>query len=221
VTALEAVLMGRAARAGALQRLRSSDSEEALRALAQLGAEPLSRNRHCPKCQTQAREHWLAARERELLATRYFHVVFTVPHELNVLALDNPRLFYDLLFTASAQTLLKVRPRYAFFLPVKVLSRVFRGNHAARLTAVGTLAVRLLRFLLMPRPPAERRRASCTPTHLCVWALSKTFPVHLRHVIRAVLQTISAASTYRIRTLVVGRQLNPRFSRHKSGIQFP
>src|ERR1700683_4724369 len=49
------------------------------------------RNRHCPKCQTQAREHWLAARERELLATSYFHVVFTVPHELNVLALDNPR----------------------------------------------------------------------------------------------------------------------------------
>jgi hypothetical protein len=60
------------------------------------------------KCQTQAREHWLAARERELLATSYFHVVFTVPHELNVLALDNPRMFYDLLFTASAQTLLKV-----------------------------------------------------------------------------------------------------------------
>ena len=66
------------------------------------------RNRHCPKCQTQARERWLAARERELLATSYFHVVFTVPHELNVLAWDNQRLFYDLLFTASAQTLLEV-----------------------------------------------------------------------------------------------------------------
>jgi hypothetical protein len=59
------------------------------------------RNRHCPKCQTQARERWLAARERELLTTSYFHVVFTVPHELNVLALENPGLFYDLLFTAS------------------------------------------------------------------------------------------------------------------------
>jgi hypothetical protein len=46
----------------------------------------------------------LAARERELLSTSYFHVVFTVPHERNVLALENPRLFYDLLFTASAQT---------------------------------------------------------------------------------------------------------------------
>ncbi len=66
------------------------------------------RNRHCPKCQTQAREHWLAARERELLPTNYFHVVFTVPHELNVLALTNQRLFYDLLFAASAQTLLEV-----------------------------------------------------------------------------------------------------------------
>ena len=66
------------------------------------------RNRHCPKCQTQLRERWIAARERELLATSYFHVVFTVPHELNVLALDNPRVFYNLLFTASAQTLLEV-----------------------------------------------------------------------------------------------------------------
>ena len=66
------------------------------------------RNRHCPKCQTQARERWLAARERELLTTSYFHVVFTVPHELNVLALENPRLFYDLLFTASAQTLVEI-----------------------------------------------------------------------------------------------------------------
>ena len=50
------------------------------------------RNRHCPKCQTQARERWLAARERELLATSYFHVVFTVPHELNGLALENPQV---------------------------------------------------------------------------------------------------------------------------------
>ncbi|HXY13979.1 MAG TPA: IS91 family transposase [Terriglobales bacterium] len=138
------------------------------------------RNRHCPKCQTQARQRWLEARERELLAASYFHVVFTVPHELNVLALDNPRLFYDLLFTASAQTLLEiasdpkhlgakigviailhtwgqnlllhphihcvvpaggfsadhrrwVRPRYPFFLPVKVLSRIFRGKFLAGL----------------------------------------------------------------------------------------
>jgi hypothetical protein len=138
------------------------------------------RNRHCPKCQAQARERWLAARESELLDTHYFHVVFTVPHELNLLAQDNPRLFYHLLFTASAATLLEVaadpkhlgaeigilsilhtwgqnllahphihcvipaggisldlarwvRPRYTFFLPVKVLSRVFRGKFLAGL----------------------------------------------------------------------------------------
>jgi len=48
------------------------------------------------------------ARERELLATSYFHVVFTVPHELHVLALDNQRVLFDLLFTASARTLLGV-----------------------------------------------------------------------------------------------------------------
>ena len=138
------------------------------------------RNRHCPKCQTQARERWLAAREQELLATSYFHVVFSIPHELNVLAMDNQRQFYDLLFKASAQALIEVaadpkhlgaeigvtsvlhtwgqnlllhphvhcvipagglspdhsrwvRPRYPFFLPVKVLSRVFRGKFCAGL----------------------------------------------------------------------------------------
>ncbi len=138
------------------------------------------RNRHCPKCQAQARERWITARQRDLLDTSYFHVVFTVPHELNVLALENPSLFYDLLFAASAQTLLEIaadpkhlgaeigviailhtwgqnlllhphihcvipagglsldhrrwlRPRYPFFLPVKVLSRVFRGKFLAGL----------------------------------------------------------------------------------------
>jgi len=138
------------------------------------------RNRHCPKCQAQARQRWIRARERELLDTSYFHVVFTVPHELNVLALENPRLFYDLLFTASTQTLLEIAsdpkhlgakigviailhtwgqnlllhphihcvipagglspdhrqwvpPHYPFFLPVRVLSRVFRGKFLAGL----------------------------------------------------------------------------------------
>jgi ribosome modulation factor len=66
------------------------------------------RNRHCPKCQTQARQRWLAAREQEVLPTAYFHVVFSVPHELNVLALENPRSFYELLFAAASATLLEV-----------------------------------------------------------------------------------------------------------------
>jgi predicted RNA-binding Zn-ribbon protein involved in translation (DUF1610 family) len=168
----------------AIQRCRTAALGGHIDACPQCGHQAISynscRNRHCPKCQTQARENWLAARERELLATSYFHVVLTVPHELNVLALDNPRMFYDLLFNASAQTLLKVaanpkhlgaeigvisilhtwgqnlllhphihcaipagglspdhsrwiRPRYPFFLPVKVLSRVFRGKFLAGL----------------------------------------------------------------------------------------
>src|SRR5436305_4462534 len=66
------------------------------------------RNRHCPKCQAQARRRWLAVREREVLPTTYFHVVFSVPHELNVFALENPRAFYDLLFTASAASALEM-----------------------------------------------------------------------------------------------------------------
>jgi ssDNA-binding Zn-finger/Zn-ribbon topoisomerase 1 len=133
------------------------------------------RNRSCPKCQVQAREHWLEARGQELLATSYFHIVFTIPHELNRLAMDNQRAMYDLLFSASARTLLEVaadskhmgaelgitsvlhtwgqnlllhphihcaipmggpspdhthwvHPKYPFFLPVKILSRVFRGK---------------------------------------------------------------------------------------------
>jgi len=168
----------------AMQRCRTAALGGHLDLCPQCGHRDISynscRNRSCPKCQTQARERWLAAREQELLPTNYFHVVFSVPHELNVLALDNSRLFYDLLFTASAQTLREVaadpqhlgaeigvisilhtwgqnlllhphihcaipagglapdhtrwiRPRYPFFLPVKVLSRVFRGKFLAGL----------------------------------------------------------------------------------------
>jgi hypothetical protein len=66
------------------------------------------RNRHCPKCQTAAREQWIAARQRELLPTGYVHVVFTLPHRLAPLALQNKKVLYDLLFRASAETLLEV-----------------------------------------------------------------------------------------------------------------
>src|SRR5579864_2983242 len=54
------------------------------------------RNRHCPKCQANARGRWLEARHRELLPSRYVHVVFTLPHELAPLALQNKRVIYDL-----------------------------------------------------------------------------------------------------------------------------
>ncbi len=138
------------------------------------------RNRHCPKCQTGARNRWLAERSKELLPVRYVHVVFTLPHQLAPLAYQNKRLVYRLLFRASAATLLEVaadprhlgaeigflsvlhtwgqnlqhhphlhcvipagglsadrtcwiQPRYPFFLPIKVLSRVFRGKFVAGL----------------------------------------------------------------------------------------
>lgn len=138
------------------------------------------RNRHCPKCQANARDRWLDARGRDLLPTRYVHVVFTLPHELAPLALQNKREIYGLLFRASAETLLQVarNPQHLgaeigffsilhtwnqqllhhphvhcvvpagglspdhsrwipaannFFLPVKVLSRVFRGKFVAGL----------------------------------------------------------------------------------------
>ena len=63
------------------------------------------RNRHCPKCQTRAKERWLAARRAELLPVPYYHLVFTLPHELNALAQGNPRVLYAMLFAAAAETL--------------------------------------------------------------------------------------------------------------------
>jgi hypothetical protein len=66
------------------------------------------RNRHCPKCQTAARERWIAARQRELLPTPYAHVVFTLPSRLAPLVLQNKKVLYDLLFRISAETLLEV-----------------------------------------------------------------------------------------------------------------
>ncbi len=138
------------------------------------------RNRHCPKCQTGARERWLAARRSELLPSRYVHVVFTLPHQLVPLALQNTKVLYDLLLRTSAETLLEVArdPRHLgaeigffsvlhtwnqklelhphvhcvvpagglsldhthwvssrcrFFLPIRVLCRVFRGKFVAGL----------------------------------------------------------------------------------------
>jgi hypothetical protein len=72
------------------------------------------RNRHCPKCQGRARDRWLAARRAELLPVPYAHVVFTLPHQLAPLALQNKEVIYGLLFRASARTLIEVAsdPRY-------------------------------------------------------------------------------------------------------------
>ena len=65
------------------------------------------RNRHCPKCQGNARHRWLQARRAELLPARYVHVVFTLPHERGGLALANRKVVYGLLFRLSAETLMK------------------------------------------------------------------------------------------------------------------
>jgi hypothetical protein len=138
------------------------------------------RNRHCPKCQGNARAKWLAARSAELLPVPYFHVVFTLPHEFSALVLQNKRLLYDLLYRTSAATMLELArdPKHLgadigflgvlhtwgqnlehhphvhyivpagglaldgsrwidssrrFFLPVKALSRLFRGKFVAGL----------------------------------------------------------------------------------------
>jgi predicted RNA-binding Zn-ribbon protein involved in translation (DUF1610 family) len=71
-------------------------------------------NRHCPQCQAGDRAAWLEARNRELLPVEYFHVVFTVPHELAPVAAAHPAAFYNLLFRAVRETLLQVavNPRH-------------------------------------------------------------------------------------------------------------
>jgi len=63
------------------------------------------RNRHCPKCQSTNREAWIEARKHDLLPVKYFHVVFTIPHELNEYCLKFPKELYTILFEASSQTI--------------------------------------------------------------------------------------------------------------------
>ncbi len=66
------------------------------------------RNRHCPKCQNLERNRWLEHRQAELLPVPYFHTVFTIPSQLNALALRNKAVVYGILFQASAQALLTI-----------------------------------------------------------------------------------------------------------------
>ena len=63
------------------------------------------RNRHCPKCRNLARSKWLERRKGELLPVEYFHVVFTIPEQLNAIALQNKAVVYKALFQTSAETL--------------------------------------------------------------------------------------------------------------------
>jgi hypothetical protein len=64
------------------------------------------RNRHCPKCQHMPRERWLQKRKDEILPLKYFHVVFTLPHELNTIILNNKKMMLNCLFAAASKTLL-------------------------------------------------------------------------------------------------------------------
>jgi hypothetical protein len=66
------------------------------------------RNRHCPKCQGAAARIWLDEREADLLPVGYFHVVFTLPAEIAVIALQNKAVVYDLLFKAASETMLTI-----------------------------------------------------------------------------------------------------------------
>jgi hypothetical protein len=138
------------------------------------------RNRHCPKCQGAAAQQWLAEREADLLPVGYFHVVFTLPAAVADIAYQNKAAIYDILFTASAETMIAIAadPKHLgarigitavlhtwgsamthhphvhmivpgggiaadgsrwvscrpnFFLPVQVLSRLFRGLVLAKL----------------------------------------------------------------------------------------
>ena len=133
------------------------------------------RNRHCPKCQTLQKEKWIEARCEDLLPVQYFHVVFTIPSELNPLVIMNQRVMYNILFRSVSETLLELsdNPRHlgartgfigilhtwgqnlmdhphihcvvpggglssdgsrwvscrtGFFIPVRVLSSLFRGK---------------------------------------------------------------------------------------------
>ena len=72
------------------------------------------RNRHCPKCQAMARAQWVEQRMSEVLPVTYYHVVFTIPHQLNSIALRNKKQFYQLMFKAASETLIALGndPKY-------------------------------------------------------------------------------------------------------------
>lgn len=108
------------------------------------------RNRHCPQCQTRAKEAWLAARRQELLPVPYFHLVFTLPHAINGLAAWDERTLYTLLFGAVAQTLnaFAANPRWLGGVPSFTLvlhtwkQDLGRHIHVHALVAGGALTAR-------------------------------------------------------------------------------
>lgn len=97
---------------GAIEACRTAALGGHVYECAHCGAEKIvynsCRNRHCPKCQGLEKARWLEQRCEELLPVPYFHVVFTLPEELNPLALSDPRFVYDLLFRCASETLLEI-----------------------------------------------------------------------------------------------------------------
>lgn len=106
------------------------------------------RNRHCPRCQSRAKEAWVAARRREVLPVPYFHLVFTLPHDLNGVIGAAPRALYEILFGAVSATLTEfaASPRHlggvpAFSLVLHTWKQdLGRHVHVHALVAGGALA---------------------------------------------------------------------------------
>jgi hypothetical protein len=94
---------------GAVMRCRTADMGGHMDACTSCGTVRISynscRNRHCPKCQGAQREKWILKRQQDLLPVKYFHLVFTLPAELNALAMHQPKIVYGTLFDAAWQTL--------------------------------------------------------------------------------------------------------------------
>src|SRR3984893_7711783 len=112
-----------------------------------------ARNRHCPKCQTGARDRWLEKRRRELLPTPYVHVVFTLPRQLASLALQNKKVVYDLLFRTSAAAAQR---------PTSPKARAASGNACTTTGPIPTAS-----SSRRPTPTCgEARRATPTPSRV-------------------------------------------------------
>lgn len=176
------------------------------------------RHRACPKCQSLARAQWLQEREAELLEVEYFHVVFTIPEPIAVIAFQNRRLVYDLLFHASAETLRTIAAdpqhlgaeigflsilhtwgqnllhhphvhcvvpgggiapdgqrwiscRPGFFLPVRVLSRLFRRLFLEQLHQAFHAGQLRLRGQLEPLRQANAFRDYLAPAAQAEWVV--------------------------------------------------
>jgi len=102
------------------------------------------RNRHCPKCQSLKQAKWLAERLERLLPTHYFHLVVTLPHELNPLALYNPELVFNLLFEAASRALLqfardyeRLRAQIGFTAVLHTWDQELNSHHHLHLVVTG------------------------------------------------------------------------------------